>query len=141
MRLHRHDGSFQRAADEKLRDAEGDHCLTCQSRPLSDLTLDAPTVPATPRQRVVQAGARVADVQRPTGDAAIVKLPLPAGSGFAFRLGQYAEVVMRDGQRRSYAMANRPDEEGFIEWHVRRVPNGRFSEHAHAKLKARDLLR
>lgn len=116
-------------------------CLTCQARPTSDVVLDAPTVPAEPGQRVIQAGARVTDVQRPSADVAVVHLQVPPTSGWRFRPGQYADVVLRDGTRRSYSMANAPDDEGRIEWHIRRMEGGRFSPHAYDKLKARDLLR
>ncbi len=116
-------------------------CLACQARPTSDLVLDAPTVPAEPGQRIIQAGARVTDVQRPSADVTVVRLQVPSTSGWSFRPGQYADVVLRDGTRRSYSMANAPDADGTIEWHVRRMEGGRFSPHAYDKLKARDLLR
>ncbi len=116
-------------------------CLTCQARPTTDVVLDAPHVPAEAGQRVIQAGARVIDVQRPSADVAVVRLQVPPASGWCFRPGQYADVVLRDGTRRSYSMANAPDDEGSIEWHIRRMEGGRFSPHAYDKLKARDLLR
>jgi CDP-4-dehydro-6-deoxyglucose reductase, E3 len=91
--------------------------------------------------RVVAAGARVAEVSRPSADVAVLRLQLPATSGFRFKPGQYLDIVLRDGARRSYSMANVPDETGVVELHVRRIPGGRFSEHAYDKLKARDMLR
>ena len=50
-------------------------------------------------------------------------------------------MLLKDGARRSYSMANSPAEEGVIEWHVRRMEGGRFSPHAYDKLKAGALLR
>lgn len=117
------------------------HCLACQARPTSDVVLEAPTVPAEPGQRIIQAGARVTDVQRPSADVTVVRLQVPSTSGWSFRPGQYADVVLRDGTRRSYSMANAPDTDGTIEWHIRRMEGGRFSPHAYDKLKVRDLLR
>ena len=116
-------------------------CRTCQARPQSDLVLDAPTVPREPGQRVVTAGARVLSVEKPSADVAVVRLQVPAASGFRFQAGQYVDVLMKDGARRSYSLANPPNEEGLMEWHVRRMEGGRFSSHAYDKLKARDLLR
>lgn len=116
-------------------------CRTCQARPQGDLVLDAPTVPREPGQRVVTAGARVLSVERPSADVAVVRLQVPAASGFRFQAGQYVDVLMKDGARRSYSLANPPNEEGLMEWHVRRMEGGRFSTHAYDKLKARDLLR
>lgn len=117
------------------------HILTCQARALSALTLEAPEVGPVPGQRVVQVGARVIDVVRRSGDVAVVQLQLPPDSGFGFQAGQYVDVVMRDGARRSYSMANAPAADGVIEWHVRALPDGRFSNHVYQKLKARDMLR
>lgn len=115
--------------------------LTCQARPVSDVTIAAPEVLATPGQRVVQAGARVLDVERISADVARVRLQVPAGAGFSFQAGQYVDVVLRDGSRRSYSMANVPGTDGMIEWHIRAVPGGRFSNHVYAALKPRDMLR
>ena len=116
-------------------------CRSCQAYPLSDLRLDAPDVPAEPGQRVVTAGARVVAVERVSHDVVVLRLQLPASSGFSFRAGQYVNVLMKDGATRSYSMANAPDDSGQIEWHVRRVEGGRFSTHAYDRLKAGALLR
>lgn len=116
-------------------------CRTCQAYALCNLSLDAPKVPAEPGQRVVTSGAKVVEVQRPSHDVVTIKLQLPASAGFAFRAGQYASVLLKDGAKRSYSMANAPNDEGVIEWHVRRVEGGRFSTHAYDKLKAGAMLR
>lgn len=116
-------------------------CLTCQSRPRSDVTLDAPQMGAEPGQRTVTAGARVVAVERPSADVAVLALQVPPAAGFRFQAGQYIDILLRDGARRSYSMANAPDDEGLIELHVRHIPGGRFSEHAYTRLKPRDLLR
>ena len=115
--------------------------LTCQASVVSDMTIVAPEVLPTPGQRVVQAGARVLDVERISHDVARVRLQMPPAAGFAFRAGQYVDVILRDGARRSYSMANAPGVDNVIEWHVRAVPGGRFSNHVYRTLKARDLLR
>lgn len=127
-------------ADGVELSAEG-HCRTCQARPVSNIELFAPDVPKEPGQRVVTVGGRVTEVQRPSADVTIVKVQLPPTSGFSFKPGQYADVVLRDGSRRSYSMANRPDEECVVEWHIRRMEGGKFSTHAYDRLKEKDMLR
>lgn len=116
-------------------------CRTCQAYPLSDVALSAPTVPHAPGQRVITTGARVVALDRPSADVSVIHLQLPASSGFRFQAGQYLDLLLKDGSRRSYSMANRPNEEGVVEWHVRRMAGGRFSTHAYDKLKLKDLLR
>lgn len=116
-------------------------CRTCQAFPLGDLVLEAPNVPKEPGQRVVTTGARVTEVERPSSDVVVIKLHVSPQSGFTFQAGQYASVLLKDGAHRSYSMANSPNAEGIIEWHVRKMPGGRFSTHAYDKLKPKDMLR
>lgn len=117
------------------------HCLTCIAMPAADLVLESPEVAAEPGRRIVQAGARVVSVERVSHDVAVVRLQVPPATGFGFAPGQYVDVILRDGARRSYSMANAPDDSGIIEWHVRAMPNGRFSNHVYQLLKPRDLIR
>lgn len=117
------------------------YVLACQARCVSDVTIEAPEVTSVPGRRIVQTGARVLQVERVSGDVARVHLSVPHGAGFTFQAGQYAEVILRDGSRRSYSMANAPAEDGHIEWHIRAVPNGLFSNHVYCTLKPRDMVR
>ncbi|MCT7325038.1 FAD-binding oxidoreductase [Ralstonia mojiangensis] len=116
-------------------------CLTCQTRPRSDVVIHAPEVSAVPGRRVVQVSARVLEVERLCGDVSMVRLQMPPSAGFQFTPGQYMDVILRDGTRRSYSLASAPNNEGVIEWHVRSIPGGRFSPHVYNLLKPRDLLR
>lgn len=117
------------------------HCLTCVAMPSGDIVVHAPEVPLEPGQRISQFGARVVSADRVSSDVTIVTLQAPASAGFSFVAGQYVDVILRDGSRRSYSMANIPDSSGLIEWHVRVMPGGRFSQHVYQTLKVRDLLR
>ncbi|MFJ1257853.1 FAD-binding oxidoreductase [Cupriavidus sp. CuC1] len=117
------------------------HCLTCMARPEGELVIEAPEVSAVPGRRVIQAGARVLLAERVSHDVTVVRLQVPPAVGFDFKAGQYCDVVLRDGTRRSYSMANTPDGSGIIEWHVRALPKGRFSTHVYQTLKPRDMLR
>lgn len=116
-------------------------CQTCKATPTSDLMLEAPSVPQWPGQRVVLTGGKVLAVHRPSSDVAVLQLRVPKSSGFTFRPGQYAQVLLKDGARRCYSMANAPGDDGLIEWHIRRVEGGRFSSVACDGLKAGVMLR
>jgi CDP-4-dehydro-6-deoxyglucose reductase len=118
-----------------------DRCLTCLAIPTTDVILDAPEVSSVPGRRLVKAGARVTSVDRISDDVAVVRVQTPAGSGLSFDPGQYLDVLLRDGTRRSYSMANAPANDGQVEWHIRAMPDGRFSQHVYQQLKPRDLLR
>jgi len=58
----------------------------------------------------------------------LLQLRFPAGQRAKFRAGQYLEVILPDGARRSYSMANPPHESDGVQLHIRHVPGGRFSE-------------
>ena len=55
--------------------------------------------------------------------------------------GQYLDVLLRDGRRRSFSMAGAPQADNLLELHVRHCPGGRFTGHVFESLRVRDLLR
>ncbi len=116
-------------------------CRSCRAHAESDLVLNAPGVPREAGRRVVATGAKVLDVRRASRDVAVVRLHVPPRSGFGFTPGQYVDVVLKDGARRSYSLANAPDPEGQIEWHVRRMHDGRFSTYVYDQLRPGAMLR
>ena len=51
------------------------------------------------------------------------------------------DILLRDGRRRAFSLANAPREDDVLELQVRHVPGGAFSEYAFSHLKERALLR
>jgi CDP-4-dehydro-6-deoxyglucose reductase len=84
---------------------------------------------------------RVQRIYRPADDVAVLSLSLPANERLQFVAGQYVEIVMRDGKRRAYSMANAPDQDTVLELHVRSVPGGAFTDHEFNRLTETDILR
>jgi len=72
-------------------------------------------------------------------DISLLQLRLPAGQRAKFRAGQYLQVTLPDGSRRSYSMANPPHESDTLHLHVRHVPGGQFTQLV-PQLKAGDVL-
>ena len=70
-----------------------------------------------------------------------LQLKLPEGKALEYLAGQYIDILLRDGRRRSFSIANRPQVGNNLELHVRLVPNGRFTGHVFNGLKERELLR
>jgi CDP-4-dehydro-6-deoxyglucose reductase len=60
-----------------------------------------------------------------------------------FVAGQYVELLLKDGVRRAYSIANRPLVTGVIdiELHIRHTPGGLFTDRVFSTLKERELLR
>ena len=58
-----------------------------------------------------------------------------------YKGGQFVNLQRADGLTRSYSIANIPRESGTLEFHIRRIPEGRFSAWVHEQLKAGDAIR
>ena len=116
------------------------YALLCQAKPLSDLVVEVREVQGV-RPRTIP--CRVERLEKPAPDVAVIGLRLPMNENFRFLAGQYVDMLLKDGKRRSYSLAVRPDPAGItaLEIHVRHTPGGVFTDHVFASLKVRDLLR
>lgn len=113
--------------------------LYCQCLPRTDLEI-VPTAwhridPAARKQLTVK-------VFRNTlaADVSVLQLRLSAGQRAKFKAGQYLQVELPDGSRRSYSMANPPHESDMLQLHVRHVAGGQFTQIV-PTLKAGDMLK
>jgi CDP-4-dehydro-6-deoxyglucose reductase len=116
------------------------YALLCQAKPLTDLVVEVREVHGV-RPRIIP--CRVEKLDKPAPDVAVIGLRLPMNENFRFLAGQYIDVLLKEGKRRSYSLATRPDPGGVtaLEIHVRATPGGLFTEQVFTKLKVRDLLR
>ncbi|MFT8244937.1 2Fe-2S iron-sulfur cluster-binding protein [Roseomonas sp. BN140053] len=116
--------------------------LFCTARPRSDLTIaprriSRPLGIGQPRE----ISARVFRKQSVAPGVTRLHLRFPIGQRVAFRAGQYAEVLLPDGERRSYSLANSPAESDGVQLHVREHPGGAFSDGVLRALQPGDVLR
>ena len=119
--------------------ADGSPLLLCQVRPSCDMRLNA-TVLAE-GQVIRKLPVRVQQLQRLADDVVVLHLQPPEGQAMAFQPGQYVDVLLARGLRRSYSMAARPEPGAALELHVRHRPGGTFTEQVFGRLKERDVLR
>jgi len=120
---------------------ERGHVLFCQAKPLSDVVIEAREVRKAGDIQVRKLPARVQKLERAADDAMIVYLKLPANERLLFLPGQYIDILLKDGTRRSFSMANAPHDDEFVQLHVRHVPGGSFTDHVFRTMKERDILR
>ena len=118
--------------------------LTCQAAPQTDVVLEVRTVPGAGEFPIRKMPSRVSSIEKPALDVAILQLQLPANERLQYHAGQYVEVILRDGSRRSYSMANAPhtqEDKPGIELHVRHLPGGKFTDHVFGAMKEKEILR
>lgn len=82
--------------------------LLCCATALSDVTVKARIVAAEGMIPVRKMPCRVQSIARVAQDVAVVKLQLPATEKFDYLAGQYIDILLKDGKRRSYSMASAP---------------------------------
>ena len=129
----------QKALSDEERAAGS--ALFCQAKPLSDVVIEPRSVRAAGDIQVRILPSRLTKIERVTEDVVILYLKLPATERFQFIAGQYLDILLRDGTRRSFSMGNAPHDEEFVQLHVRHVPGGSFTDHVFLKMKEREILR
>jgi len=107
--------------------ASGQGILYCRAMPSSDVTIRPSSIRPADRSARKRVQARIHRVDRLTDDVTLLRLRLPAGVRVKFRAGQYLQVVLRDGQRRQFSMANPPGISDEAHLHIRHVPGGYFT--------------
>ena len=134
------DHGYYAASALSEQEREQGYFLMCCSIAESDLLVDAPVeeLGFSPAPMTLQCHVR--RIERPVDDVALLYLDLPVGVRFRFRAGQYVEVITGDGLRRSFSVANAPQDPGTVELHVRRVEGGRFTPQVFEQLKVGDAL-
>ena len=132
-------GDYQHGA---LSDAEIEQgkVLLCQARPLENIVIEAQEIAAAASIDICTLPCRVTRLTALAHDVMEVHLTLPQERRLSYLAGQYIDMLLRDGRRRSFSLATRPGA-GVLQLHVRRVAGGRFTSHVFERMKVRDLLR
>jgi CDP-4-dehydro-6-deoxyglucose reductase len=117
------------------------YALFCCTRPLSDVTIECREVGAVRGIPVKTLPCRVQEMVRISPEVMVLRLRLPANERLQFLAGQYIDILLKDGRRRGFSIANAPHDDELIELHVRRIPGGQFTQHVFDTMKERDILR
>ncbi len=114
--------------------------LLCRVVPRSDLIIEAQEITTITGLRVRTLPCRVARLERLAHDVMALHLRLPPVEALKFLPGQYIDVLLPGGQRRSFSLANPPHDSAHLEIHVGLVPGGRFSEEVFRRMQLGALL-
>jgi len=122
-------------------EAASGHVLLCQVRALSDVVIEARSVATVSATVIKTLPCRIASLTPLAPDVLRVMLRLPAIEPLDFAPGQYLDVLLPQGGRRSFSIACPPHHSELIELHVRRVPGGCFTESLFGSVREGALLR
>jgi len=133
-------GTYQEHAMSEAEKSAG-MALFCQAKPLADLTIQCREIGAAVKGiQIKLLPVRVVKMQRAALDVMLLDLKLPAQERLRFLAGQYIDLLLQGGIRRSFSMANAPRDDGFLQLHLRDY-GGPFSQHVFGVMKEKDIIR
>src|SRR5882757_3243093 len=110
------------------QEAQGGNILLCQARARSDLVVEARLISSVTDVEIKTLPCRIAQMTPLAPDVMQVFLRLPVVERLQFQPGQYLDILLERGRRRSFSIASPPHDSDLIELHVRRVPGGGFTD-------------
>ncbi|HEV7611332.1 MAG TPA: 2Fe-2S iron-sulfur cluster-binding protein [Steroidobacteraceae bacterium] len=112
-----------------LSDAEAAEgfVLLCQARARSDLSIETQEITTPDEVRIKRVPARIERAVHLSHDVMGLYLKLPVAEPLGFAAGQYVDIMLPGGRRRSFSIASSPQDAHLLELHVRRVAGGEFS--------------
>ena len=115
--------------------------LLCSAVPRSDLRIEVHELSAGKEVEVKSLPCRVARKEQLNHDVLRLFLKLPDTQRLQFLAGQYIDFLLEDGRRRAFSLANAPHRDELLELHIRRVPNGDFTDFLFTGVEEKALLR
>jgi CDP-4-dehydro-6-deoxyglucose reductase len=115
--------------------------LLCQARALTDLAVETREVRPAPEVEVKSLPCRIDRMERLTDDVMAVYLRLPAVEDLHYMAGQYLDIILSEGRRRSFSIASAPADGKLLELHVRKVSSSGFTGQLFDSMRAGTLLR
>ena len=133
-------GSYNESALSEVEKKAG-MALFCRAVPLTELVIECREIGAIKDIKIKTLPCRVHKLERVAPNVMIISLKLPANERLQFLAGQYIDILMKNGERRSFSLANAPHDDELLQLHVRNYPGGTFAEHVFTQMKEKDILR
>ncbi len=115
--------------------------LYCCAKAQSDVTLECKQVSSSTDIPVKTLPSRIEKLEKLAADVIELQLKLPANERLQFLAGQYIDILLKDGKKRSFSLANAPHDDALLQLHVRHMPGGLFTDQVFSTLKVKDILR
>jgi len=115
--------------------------LLCCAEPLGDVEIEYVPLAGAKPLPVRRHLAHVTRLEPLAADVMRLCLRLEGGAALVYHAGQYINVVLADGAKRSFSFAAAPGASDEIELHVRRIPGGRFTTAVFTTVNVGDVVR
>jgi len=114
--------------------------LACIATPVTDVEIEYVPValPGGNAPRLWR--AKVASLAKAADDVMIVHLAVDGGEDLHYYAGQYVNILLPDGQKRSFSFATAPGDGRRIELQIRRVPGGRYTTHVFESMRVGETV-
>lgn len=123
------------------QEANENYALFCQAIPDSDLLIEVKEIDRVDKISIRKLPCRATKIEKLNHDVIRLHLKLPSSERLQFLAGQYIDLLLREGKKRSFSLANAPHNDDTLELHIRHYDGGLFSEYAFHELKESTLLR
>jgi CDP-4-dehydro-6-deoxyglucose reductase len=133
-------GAYQPTTLTDAEKAQG-FALFCVAKPRTSLMIEVREVRRAGDIAIRKLPCRLEKIDKVAFDVAVVSLKLPANDRLQYLAGQYIDLLLKDGRRRSFSIATAPEDDALLELHVRHVPGGHFSDALFNEYKGREILR
>ena len=112
-------------SDAEIADGQ---ILLCQARARTDLCIETFEMRAADAITTKRLPCRIERAVPLSHDVMGLFLRLPIAEEFTFQAGQYIDILLPGGRRRSFSIASPPHDARLLELHVRRVVGGEFTD-------------
>jgi len=115
--------------------------LYCCAKAQSDLSIECRQITSANQIPAKTLPSRIERLEKLAPDVIELHLRLPASERLQFLAGQYIDILLKDGRKRSFSLANAPHDDALLQLHIRHVPGGLFTDQVFSTMKVRDILR
>jgi NAD(P)H-flavin reductase len=115
--------------------------LTCCATLRGDIELEYAPTRTLGDIRPREWSATLERLEPLAADVMRVVLRLDGGEHISFYAGQYINILLEDGAKRSFSFATAPQVNDRIELHIRRIAGGRYTGQVFERMRAGDPVR
>lgn len=112
----------------------------CRARPVGDVEIAPKRIEARTPPKRKRLTTTVYRRRQVAPSVTILDLRYPIGRRTPFRAGQFLNVILDDGDTRSYSLANSPQHNDLAQLHVRHKAEGAFSARILQQLQFHDTV-